>query len=140
MKMQVLSFLRVFGLLMLAGPAFAQNLNLHAKIPFSFSVNKSSLPAGQYEVRAINAAGGRALVIDNRDTNVSMIVLTNAVAKSGYSDKSKLVFKRYGNQYFLSQIWVSGSDTGREFPRSTRETELAHNGTPANVVVMAALQ
>jgi hypothetical protein len=35
-----------------------------------------------------------------------------------------LVFHRYGNQYFLSQIWDGRSNAGIELPESKREKEL----------------
>jgi hypothetical protein len=37
----------------------------------------------------------------------------------------KLVFNRYGEQYFLSKIWAPFSDTGRELTKSRLEREVA---------------
>ena len=41
------------------------------------------------------------------------------------SDVGKLVFNRYGDQYFLSKIWPPSSDTGRELTKSSLEREVA---------------
>jgi hypothetical protein len=38
---------------------------------------------------------------------------------------SKLVFRRYGDEYFLREVWISGAMTGREFPMSRRERQVA---------------
>jgi hypothetical protein len=37
----------------------------------------------------------------------------------------KLVFRQYGNQYFLSKIWYPGSDQGRELRVSKFEQQIA---------------
>ena len=140
MKKQLFSFLGMLGLLMVAGSAFAQNIHVRANIPFSFNVDKDTLPAGQYEVREISWAGGSALAITNWQAKAGKMFLTHPVSPStAYADKTKLVFKRYGDQYFLSQIWIANSDTGRELPRNARERELALGNVPAKVVVMAEL-
>ena len=53
---------------------------------------------------------------------------------------SKLVFHRYGSQYFLAQIWTAGNDRGQELPESGREREVAMDYPAQNVVVVAALR
>ena len=138
MKKQLLSVLVVLGLVVVAGSAFAQSVTVRANIPFSVSLNKETLPAGQYEIRALESAGSHALAISNPEAKIGKMFLTNPVSsRVGTSDKGKLVFKRYGDHYFLSQIWPAGSDTGRELPRSAHEAELALDYAPAKVVVMA---
>jgi hypothetical protein len=53
------------------------------------------------------------------------------VRASETQEKTKLVFHKYGDQYFLSQIWSVGSNTGREVAETQREhkvrRELAKN-------------
>ena len=141
MKKQVLRFLGVLGLLMVAGSAFAQNINVRANIPFSFKVSKDTLPAGQYEVRTISSSGSHVLLINNREAGRGEMFLTHAVTTShAQADKGKLVFKRYGDQYFLSQIWLPDNETGRELPQSARERELVAGYAPTKVVVTAGLR
>ena len=136
MKKQLLSVLVVLGLVVVAGSAFAQSVTVRANIPFSFSLNKETLPAGQYEIRALESAGSHALVISNPEAKIGKMFLTNPVSpRVGTSDKGKLVFKRYGDQYFLSQIW--GVASVRELPISPREKELALGHAPTKAVVMA---
>lgn len=138
MKQQVLRFLGVLGLLLVAGSAFAQNIIVRADVPFSFNVNKDTLPAGQYEIRTISPSGSHVLLINNREAKTGETFLTHAVSASqAQAGKGKLVFKRYGDRYFLSQIWLADTDTGRELPISPRERELALGHAPAKAVVMA---
>lgn len=53
-----------------------------------------------------------------------MMLNSNAVEKLEPANKTKLVFNRYGNQYFLSQIWVKGATLGRQLPKTSREKEV----------------
>ena len=137
MKKQLVNYLGVLGLLMVAGSAFAQSINVRANIPFNFNVGKDTLPAGQYEVRTISSSSG-ALLINNWKAKRSEMFVTYGISTShAQGEEGKLVFKRYGDQYFLSQIWVDSSDTGRELPISPRERELALGHAPAKAVVVA---
>ena len=54
------------------------------------------------------------MLVQSKDAASSAIVLTTATQAGKISDVGKLVFNRYGDQYFLSKIWVPSSDTGRE--------------------------
>jgi hypothetical protein len=56
---------------------------------------------------------------------MSMIVNSNAAESHKPANKTKLVFNRYGDQYFLSEIWVEGATRGRELPKTGREKEMA---------------
>ena len=44
-----------------------------------------------------------------------------------------------GGQYFLYQVWTEGNTTGREFPMSKTEIQLARNSQPEIVIVAANL-
>jgi hypothetical protein len=51
-------------------------------------------------------------------------------------EETKLVFHKYGDQYFLSQIWTPGGNTGRELLMPRFERELAKNGIEREKVVV----
>jgi hypothetical protein len=44
-----------------------------------------------------------------------------------------LTFRRYGNTYFLAQVWVSGSAEGREMIKSKAERDLAKGEVEAGL-------
>src|SRR5271169_5105493 len=90
-----------------------------ADVPFAFSVAGQSLPAGHYIVAAV----GDNIRIFNSQTN-GLYIPTHGATRSA-SDGTKLVFHRYGDSYFLSEVWVTGNTTGRELFRSRAERELA---------------
>ena len=113
--------------------AFAQTKagDVVVDIPFAFSVANQNLPAGHYIVAS---AGTDLIRIFNAQTR-GLFLPTHSGMRSK-SDGSKLVFHRYGEAYFLSSVWVTGSTFGRELFRSPAERELeAHNAEMEIAVV-----
>jgi hypothetical protein len=104
--------------------AIAQTSNVRANVPFSFSVGGKTLPAGTYAIGGITS-DPKMLLLQARDSNSSIIVGSNAAESLKPADKTKLVFNRYRDQYFLAEIWVEGAVRGRQVPKSSREKELA---------------
>jgi hypothetical protein len=41
----------------------------------------------------------------------------------------KLVFHRYGNEYFLSEVWTPGDEWGHRLSKTRREREIAATGS-----------
>ena len=87
-----------------------------AHVPFDFLVGSESMPAGQYTVRSSNAQGD-VLRITSTDMTKDVVRLSSALY--GQSSKPKLVFHRYGDRYFLAEIW--DGDQGRMLIKSKQE-------------------
>jgi hypothetical protein len=98
-------------------------VGLKANIPFEFTVGKDKLPAGQYTVESSIARGH--LLIRAEDRSKSVFASFFGGRSSGKPSRSKLVFNRYGSQYFLSQVWNEGSTVAMQLPKSRAERELA---------------
>ncbi len=89
-------------------------------IPFNFYVAGKTLPAGQYHVgRSTEDAEG--LVLRGTDGRTGVFVLTRGIQTAEFQQQSKLVFRRYGDQYFLGEVWISARSNGRELPNSRKE-------------------
>ena len=78
--------------------AIGQQSVIKANIPFDFTVGDTWMPAGEYtitspfeEVLLLRSGGHSASIVTSKDY---------AESESG----SKLVFDRYGNQYFLHEV------------------------------------
>ncbi len=100
--------------------ANGQVRSLAAEIPFAFNVGDRALPAGKYMVR--NASeNGNALMIQNRNAGKAAIRLTHSIEASKASENAKLVFHRYGKNYFLAEVWSAGERTGRRLLKSKQE-------------------
>lgn len=127
-------------ILLLTASAFAQLSNgpVKAAVPFDFVAGNIHLPAGEYRIGAISNLGNLSIV--GKGSAMGMVSSRRAVAKS-QSATSKLVFHRYGDRYFLSQIWVQGEDYGRELPMTKLEQELrASNARPSSIAILASRQ
>lgn len=91
-----------------------------ADIPFDFNVGGKALTAGEYTVKAFTAKGD-ILAISNKQSNNTAVRLTHSIEAGGAPKQSKLVFHRYGQRYFLSEVWSNGERTGRQLLKSREE-------------------
>jgi hypothetical protein len=140
MKRQALTLVGVLSLLLAAGSAFAQTIHVRGNIPFSFIVNKETLPPGQYDIESLGAMDGKTLLIRDSNIHAKTLVRANAVESRNPSKQTKLVFNCRGNRYFLSQIWVEGRESGHQLPTSRREAEVAMDYAARQVVVLAQVR
>jgi hypothetical protein len=110
-------------------------------IPFQFVAGNVTLPAGEYRIQKLDRSAG-ILVINCSDPDASVMVVTFSAQSNEPQTKSKLVFNRYDNRYFLSQVWAAGSVRGRQLLKSPREKELtrvASIETKTQVTLVARL-
>ena len=103
---------------------------LVANIPFEFVVGSNEMAAGQYDIDRLTSGG---FVIRIRDAKGNAATrLTSPIVRTTAPDKGKLVFHRYGNAYFLAEVWRAGDNNGRQLVKSSleknAERELASNG------------
>ena len=123
MKRHALSIVSLLSLVLM-GSAVAQTVHVRSDVPFSFSVGSTALPAGAYDITSISG-NSHTLLVKARDGSASTIVNSNAAIRMDAAEKTKLVFNRYGSQYFLAEIWSQGSTSGKQLPKNNREKELA---------------
>src|SRR5215469_2486905 len=103
MKRLTSTIIGMLGLVLVAAGANAQSLKVKADIPFSFVVDKATLPAGSYSIDALSSSS-TGLVIRGNDTKENMLVMSNHAESFKASPDTHLVFHRYGDQYYLAQI------------------------------------
>ena len=110
--------------------AQALTYGLRANIPFAFTVGNTQLPAGKYSVsRVLPYSGDGVIKINSLGDKASALRTTIPVVTGKPKDKATLVFHRYGDQYFLFQVWAAGVSTGLTFPLSRTERELQEKQT-----------
>jgi len=97
--------------------------NFTVVVPFDFTVSGKTLPAGEYIV-ARSTQGSEGLVIRARDGKGGVYLLTKSIQTRDNQVQTRVVFNRYNDQYFLSQVWISGRSTGRELHKSRQERAL----------------
>lgn len=133
-RISAITFFAMAGLIML-GSALAQAQGVRAQVPFDFIVGKQVLPAGAYRVfieRSFN--GSKAVLIQSEDRHITAVNVTS-VDENGSVDDNKLVFAKYGDQYFLHEVRCSAESRAVEFPisklekrASAREAQLQNSG------------
>jgi len=120
--------------LLVAVSAFAE-LPLKATIPFDFTAYETRMQAGEYDV-IFDRPG--LVRLAREDRGATAIILTMAVQAKTTPTTGKLVFNKYGDSYFLSEIWSPGYDRGQLLPKSQRELEIAKNGSADRPSIVTA--
>jgi hypothetical protein len=138
MKNQMFALIGL-GLLLATASAYAQTGVVKATVPFNFIVGQAQLPAGGYVIQHLSTSGV-AISIESSDRKLVRLVMPNACESLQAQDKTKLVFHRYGDEYFLTQIWTAGNNRGSELPKTQREAEIAMDRPAQDVVVVATLR
>jgi hypothetical protein len=126
------------GSLVATQSASAQTSSVaEVNIPFAFHTASQTLPAGVYRVDR----SGELLMLKSIDAKAGGFALSHPVVKSKAPDHGYMVFQRYGDNYYLEQIWTAGQSTGIECfkGRSEKESMVASNTTTAPSSVELAL-
>ena len=97
---------------------------LVTNIPFEFQVGNQTFPPGDYRVETELTGSVRFQMLRQVDTNRVVILSTLPVESKAQGGDPMLIFHRYGQTYFLSQIWI-GEQVGHELLKSNREKEMA---------------
>jgi hypothetical protein len=93
-------------------------------VPFSFKVGNKELPAGEYKITADN----QIVRVQKTDGKANAVTLTQRTRGVNHNlNDAKLTFRRNGDQYYLSQVWLP-DQLGRELKKPRREiTDVAQH-------------
>jgi hypothetical protein len=100
------------------GTANAQSHKVRAVIPFNFNAGGAVLPAGTYTISSEDS-----LFVAIQNGNQHVILLTSAQIGGNKSEHGRLIFKHYGDQYFLNKILCSDAHMDFELPLSRKEMQ-----------------
>ncbi len=122
----MLSFLLVLAAVSVNAQGRSES-SIAVNIPFDFAVDETKLPPGSYQLQriALTSSYDRLVIKSADGRGDSHTVMTMPNRTSEVQKQSRLVFNRYGDQYFLSRVWLAGSDTGRDLFQSRNERSLA---------------
>lgn len=129
-------------LIALSGLAAAQSASprIVAQVPFDFMVSNKTIPAGEIVLKSDNPEKSLWLV-QNRDAKTGLFSLASVTDQTTDAANTVLTFHRYGNQYFLSEIKVEGTNVSYDLPETKAESEIrARNLTPTDSKVVASLK
>ncbi len=116
-----LTVLMLAGVLAVSAQAQSSSQRVIASIPFTFSVGKTTLPAGRYTITVLNPTSDKKILqIRSLNGRSSAIVQTTGVIGNA-SDDAKLLFERDGDRYVFSQAQMAGDETSLAAVRSKTE-------------------
>jgi hypothetical protein len=124
MSRMTFSLLMVIGFLLATSVAAQTSQELVANIPFSFTVCQEQLPPGKYKVRPVTSANPRVVLIATENNRAIEMICTHDVQSKKPATTGSLIFNRYGDRYFLSELWVQGETTGRQLAKTEQEEAL----------------
>jgi len=144
MKMQALKGLAVAAFIVMLGASSAKASTplLRADIPFAFMAGDRMLPAGTYTIT--EATPGVLQIRNEKLGSDAAFVQAQSLEATKPQDSGKLIFNRYGDTYFLNQVWSDISSYS--VPKSQSEISLSNELTAENppdvipVVVVVSLQ
>jgi len=103
-------------------------------VPFAFGDGTQNFAAGRYSIRM-----DEQKILAIRGASNSGFARAWFERDSHPAETTKVVFRRYGDQYFLSEIWIAGesSHTYRLPSKEEKREEAANKEAPTEVVVAA---
>ena len=128
MKNSILRIMKAFGACVMLGVsslAAQPGYNLVANVPFDFTVMDKHFAAGTYTLTTDTLQS--LLLIRGRQSGAAMFVMALPTESGKIRDDAKLVFDRFGDQYFLRNILYAGTNQGYQLRVSKAERELARN-------------
>jgi hypothetical protein len=139
MKIYARTLAALAGLLLLgsAGALDAQTSDTMTSVPFAFAVGSATLPPDTYRISRLPGHMSAFLI---RGRNDGAIVTSQPEGRSQSDATPRLVFHRYGQQYFLREVRLAGN-SGFKLPKTRAEIaaaeQIADRSTPEVVVVRA---
>ena len=102
----------------------AQQPMLSVNIPFEFQAGNKILPPGEYRIETVYPGAGTLQRLLQVNGSASTVISTLPLEAKHGTPEPKLMFHRYGDSFFLTQIWT-GESMGRQLFESNREKEIS---------------
>jgi hypothetical protein len=106
------------GMAVPAKAQFGRTMTLRGDVPFTFVSGNRTIQAGEYSIEI------REIQVQFMDARGHVVcgVFSNGRKENGRDEQPRLVFHRYGDTYFLRQIWTT--DHKLDFGMSRSEYKL----------------
>lgn len=96
---------------------------LRANVKFQFQIGDRIFPAGEYQIESTSRQNDNILLIRSvGDASKIQIIRANHLI-AGKGQSPKLFFQKYGENYFLTQIFLDTDQRGYSIPPSRRHRE-----------------
>jgi hypothetical protein len=122
----ILSLVVALTITFVVAPAAADSFGLiRVDVPFDFTAGHSIFPAGKYTIRPAGGNANGVIRMTSDDGEASVFLSTHSAQSVESKDETVVIFHRYGDQYFLFQVWAVGDTIGLEIPKSSMERQAA---------------
>ena len=111
--------------------------NLEADVPFQFHVRNTTLPAGRYMIHELEGSDLMVMQISSADGKKSALFDVESAQAKTTPGKSELIFNKYGDRYFLSEMYDEGNVDGSRLSPS-RDEKRASKENGADVAYVTA--
>jgi hypothetical protein len=142
MKRQLKIMAVILGLAVVAGASVAQAQiigHLKSNIPFGFYVRNRLMPAGDYTIAELNPGSG-LMEIRSDDGKSAALFLTIGKQEKDARTPSELIFHKYGDNVFLSEIVEQGEIDGAQVVKSKMEKRLEKAARDKEVAITLPLE
>lgn len=100
------------------------------EIPFEFIVEGQTYQPGEYTIGRVNRQNPLMLILKTAEGEEAKVLLTRRMRSKNLVKNPSIVFSKYGETYFLSEIWTGNSKNGLQLPegkieRNSQKFELA---------------
>jgi hypothetical protein len=132
MRKHLMSLFVLLGLTLVAGvrKADAQIVGqIVADIPFQFHAGDSNLPAGKYTIAMLENSNLSLMEIRSADGRTSALLRVEQEEAETVPAKTELIFNKYGDQYFLSEMFDEGNEDGSKVEESNYEKKVSKGQT-----------
>lgn len=119
----------------LGGALEAQSYQVTAKVPFEWQANGHQFSAGNYVIVKEDSSP----VIGMRDMKDNKGAFLMTIDATGKNSRPRLVFHRYGNQYFLAEVWAPGAIGSKLHVSSAERETIASKNSPHAETVLVAI-
>jgi hypothetical protein len=141
MKARLVKLVALFAfVVLLASLSQAQmpikQLMMRLHIPFAFVAGGAHLPAGDYIV--YHPGDPYLVVVEKDDGKARGMEYIHPSATDPDASSTKLVFNKYGEQYFLSQVWTEPDRELHQAFKGRMEKQLLAQHVEPRLVVLVA--
>lgn len=117
------------GVAALAATSLCAQTAAVAKIPFEFTVQTVTLPAGDYTLKSLPSSSGTIQIVNNETRKSVLVMAPDTLGRNGKpTDTGKVIFHKYGDRYFFSEVWTPSGLRGRVMPNKLERELTASNG------------
>jgi hypothetical protein len=105
--------------------------DMEANIPFQFYAGNAKFPAGKYVIHMFDNSDLKIMEISRADGTSSSLFQVHAAEANSAPGKSELIFKKYGDHYFLEKLFDQGNSSGSQVVESGYETRIGRAAAEA---------